>query len=98
LLSAAFLGTIAGSELTAFTGYSGPFVSAIARNMLNNRLWINGRYDHSSWLLKNGTIAAEELWEHIETACGMLWMPEADTAIFGDPIDLYLDERGGLTY
>lgn len=45
LLSAAFLGTTAGSQLMAFTGYSGPFASAIALNMLNNRLWIDGRYD-----------------------------------------------------
>jgi len=98
LLSAAFLGTTAGRRLMAFTGYSGQFVSAIAFNMRNNRLWIDGRYEHSSWWLKNGTIGAEQLWEHIEMACGMLWMPEADTAVFGDPIDLYWDERGGLMY
>jgi len=73
LLSAAFLGTTAGRRLMAFTGYSGQFVSAIAFNMLNNRLWIDGRYEHSSWWLKNGTIGAEQLWEHIEMACGMLF-------------------------
>ena len=98
LLSAALLGTIDARELMAFTRYSRQFVSAIALNMLNNRLWADGGYDHSSWLLEDGTMEEEELWEHIEIACGMLWMPKADTGVSAEPCDLYWDERGGLIY
>ena len=98
LLSAALLGTTQAKHLTAFTGYSVHFVSAIALNMQNNRLWTERRYDHSAWLLEDETIDAEQLWEHIEIACGMLWMSDADTSIFSDTCDIYWDERGGLIY
>jgi hypothetical protein len=56
LLSAALLQIDRPRSLMSFTGYSFQFVSAIVLNMLNNRLWTNGRYDHSSWLLEDGTI------------------------------------------
>src|SRR5215831_12998755 len=89
LLSAAFLVTTAERQITAFTGYSGQFVSAIALNMLNNRIWTDRGYDHSPWLLEDGTIEAEQLWEHIEMACGMLWMPNAATEFSVDTCILY---------
>lgn len=98
LLRPALLGTTDRKQLTAFTGYSRQFVSAIALNMLNNRLWTNDRYDHSAWLLKDGTIEAERLSEHIDLACGMLWMPNATTEFSADPCEVYWDERGGLVY
>jgi hypothetical protein len=68
-------------------------------NMVNNGLWTDGGYDRSTcWLLEDGTIEPEQLWEHIEMACGMLFMPEADPAVFVDACILYWDERGGLIY
>ena len=70
LLSAALMKSNNPRALMSFTGYSFQFVSAIVLNMLNNRLWTNGRYDSSGWLLQGGTIETEELWEHIEIACG----------------------------
>jgi hypothetical protein len=48
LLGAALLQIDSPRSLMSFTGYSFQFVSAIVLNMLNNRLWTNGRYDHSS--------------------------------------------------
>jgi len=98
LLSAALLGTIKASDLMIFTGYSSQFISAITLNMRNNNLWIGGRYDHCIWLSQEGTIEKEGLWEHIDIACGTLWMPEADTAVSADPCEIYWDEQGGLKY
>jgi len=96
LLSAALLDTIQAQRLMAFTGYSQPFISAIALNMMNNKLWKNAVYDHSSWLLQDGSIEEDELWAHVEMACGTLWMDEADAHISADPCDVYWDERGGF--
>jgi len=74
-------------------GYSQEFISAIAMNMMNNRLWNNGEYDHSSWMLQDGSINDDELWMHVEMACGMLWEDEADVHISAAPCDVYWDER-----
>jgi hypothetical protein len=94
LLSAALLLIDSPRALMSFTGYSFQFVSAIVLNMLNNRLWTNGRYGHSDWLLEDGTIEAGKLWEHI--ACGNQLRQEADSEVCADPSGLYWDERGGL--
>ena len=93
LLSAAILGTSKPSKLAVFTGYSRSFISAITLNMQNNRLWIDGRYDTSTWLSSDGSIAASCFWEHIEVACGVLWMPAGDTHIAADTCKVYWDER-----
>jgi len=61
LLTATLTGTIDERALMGFTGYSRQFVSAIALNMLNNRLWSDNGYDHSNWLLDDGTIDTEKL-------------------------------------
>jgi len=98
LLTATLTGTIDERALMGFTGYSRQFVSAIALNMLNNRLWSDNGYDHSNWLLDDGTIDTEKLWEHIDLACGSLWLPNAHTGGSTDPCDIYWDEGGGLGY
>src|SRR5262249_19363159 len=92
LLSAALMGTIELRTLTAFTPYSQEFVSSVVLNMLNNRLWTDQGYDHSAWLLEDGTIEAEQLWEHVEMACGALWKPNAATEFAADPCGVYWDE------
>lgn len=61
----------------------------VLSNKDGNRLWTDDGYDHSTWLLTNGTIEAEQFWERIELACGMLWMPNAATEFSADPCDLY---------
>ena len=95
-LSAGLMGTIEATTLMLFTGYSRLFISAIACNMQNNQLWIDGRYDVSGWLSPDGTIDGECLWTHIELACGNEWMPGADVYIAADPCMIYWDERGGF--
>lgn len=78
LLSSAMLDMKDVRALTAFTSYSSEFVSAIVLNMLNNRLWTDTGYDHSEWLREDG-IDLQELWQHIEMACGTMRMPNAVT-------------------
>ncbi len=92
LLSAALVGTTKVNGLSRFTGYSRHFISAIVTNMQNNKLWIEG-YDCSRWLSPDGTIDKTNLWEHIDLACGDLWLPTADTAVSADPCKVYWDER-----
>jgi len=48
LLSSAILGTANIEKLVKFTGYSRPFISAIAFNMENNKLWVDGQYGEES--------------------------------------------------
>lgn len=96
LMSAAAIGTIDGATLAQFTGYSRPFISAITFNMENNHLWVDGRYDTSTWLVTEGAIDADRFFEHIDFACGDLWMPTADTDVSADPCGIFWDERGGL--
>jgi hypothetical protein len=96
LLSAAFLESIDTRRLATFTGFSRAFISAIALNMANNRLWTAARYDCSDWLVFCEVIDKDQLWDHIEIACGDMWMPEVDTEISANPCKLYWDERGGL--
>jgi len=71
------------------------FVSAVPLNTLNDRLWTDRGY-HSTWLLQDGRIEATEFWEHIEMACGVLWMPNSVTEFPADTCHLYWQERGGL--
>jgi hypothetical protein len=97
LMSAAAIGTIDSTTLAHFTGYSRPFLLAITFNMENNHLWVDGRYDTSTWLLSDGPIDADGLWEHIDIACGTVWMPTADSNVSTDPCGVFWDERGGLS-
>jgi len=62
--------------------------------MQNNQLWVDSRYDASTWLSSDGTIDDECLWEHIEAACRLLWMSAAaDRNVNADPCGVYWDER-----
>lgn len=96
LMSVAIIGTTDAGKLTLFTGYSRLFISAITLNMQNNQLWIDGRYDASKWLSSDGTIDAEELWTHIEIACGNQFVPAADSHLATDPCEVYWRERRRL--
>ena len=93
LLSAALLQTIEPRELRLFTGYSREFISAIGLNMQNNRLWRDGRYDTTTWLSADGMIDERKFWDHIEVACGSLWMPTRATKFSIDSCKIYWDER-----
>ena len=93
MLSAALVGTTKVKELARFTGYSRHFVSAIVINMQNNKLWIDGLYDCSSWLSPDGAIDKRGLWEHIDLACGVLWLPGCDSDVSADTCMVYWNER-----
>ena len=93
LMSAAIIGTTEAAKLTLFTGYSRSFISAITLNMRNNHLWIDSRYDVSTWLSSDGTIDADALWTHIEIACGNEFVPAAHPHLSSDPCMVYWDER-----
>jgi hypothetical protein len=95
LMSAATMGTTEPMKLILFTGYSRAFIAAITLNMQNNRLWVDGRYDVSTWLSQDGNIDADCLWTHIEFAGGNMWMPTADPDRRADPCMVYWNERGG---
>jgi len=96
LLSAAFLASTDRQKLVTFTRYSWQFISAIAFNMENNRLWFNGTYDDSTWFRSNGDMDRERFWDHVEIACGTLWASESDTGSSIDSCKIYWDERGFL--
>lgn len=96
LLTAALLDTVDSAKLASFTGYSQNFISTITLNMLNNRLWVDGHYDHSEWLTPNNDIDSDLFWNHVEIASGTMWMPESNTSTAADPCTVYWAERGGL--
>jgi len=93
LLCAAYRRSTDIDELAQLTGYSIDFVLAIAFNMENNKLWVNGEYSSPKWWLGNGCIDGEEFWQHIDAACGDLWFPEGDTSVSADPCEIYWNER-----
>lgn len=93
LLSAAITGMTDVGKLVLFTGYSRRFISAVALNMENNQLWVDGKYAASSWLSPHGTIDDDDFWDHIEVACGNLWMPEGATEIRSDACGIFWDEH-----
>ena len=95
LLSAAMLRTVNRSTLMKFTGYSSAFISAIDANMRENRLWVDGSYDTSAWLLETG-VEQDQLWENIEFACGLQWVDRACSNRIVDTCGIYWDERGSF--
>lgn len=66
-----------------FSGYPRPFIAAILFNLRGNRVLTNGSYDCSNWFYEDGAIAEQGFWDHIEAACGNLWLHEVDF----DPLD-----------
>lgn len=83
LLAAAIFGIIREEALVRVTGYPTPFIAAILFNLRGNRLLNEGSYDCSEWLSSDGAIAEQEFWDHIEAACGNLWLRAVDF----DPLD-----------
>ena len=81
LLAAAVLNTTDAETLQAFTGYNRDFISAIAANMENNKLWESGRYHCDPWFADAEVTDDYEFWDHISAACGELWYPGADCNI-----------------
>ena len=96
LISAIILGTTDMSGLVKFTGYRENFISAIAFNMTQNKLWVNGGYDESQfskWFSPAGIISDDvKFWDHIEIACGHMWRPGVETVSL-DPCEIYWGER-----
>ena len=82
---AALVGTTKVKGLARITGYSRHFISAIVTNMQNNKLWGSKATIARDGFLQMGTIDKTNLWEHIDLACGDLWLPRADTAVSADP-------------
>ena len=79
LLSSAVLGTTDSDRLVRFTGYSRQFVSGIALNMRNNRLWGHGQYDCSGWFDPQGGIFDDRrFWEDHQVALGIMWRPSVE--------------------
>jgi hypothetical protein len=93
LLSAAMLNTTDVVTLVRFTGYSANFVSAVAFNMTNTKLWRDGRYDTSSWRRADETIDEELFYDHVATAEGDLLTPACDNTISAEPCWIFWDER-----
>ena len=93
LLTAAILGISDAGKLIHATRYSRDFISAILLNMQNNKLWTEGGYDASAWLSADGIINGDCLWEHIDIASGMLWLPVGDTNISVDPCKVFLGRK-----
>jgi len=96
LLGLALLEMKSIRQQMAFNGYGYEFLSAIRLNMQNNQLWTNGQYDCSAWLRRNGTIDEDNLWHHIELACGYQLSLDAASDASIDPCDLYWKEHGGV--
>jgi hypothetical protein len=92
LLAAAILDTADSNALIRFTGYSREFISAINFNMENNRIWSGGRYLNLPWTLPNGSIDSDRFWDHIDVACGMLWVSKECAGKFIDPCAIYWRE------
>jgi hypothetical protein len=89
LLAAGRHGITAPSELAHLTGYGRSIISAIIFNLQNNHLWIDGRYDASSWLTPEGNINSGEFREHIKAACGELWFPAGNSDLSVDTCEVF---------
>lgn len=83
LLAAAMARVADEGALVSFTGYPRPFIAAILFNLQGNRVLDNGSYDCSEWLSSEGAISEQGFWDHVEVACGNLWLQEVDF----DPLD-----------
>jgi hypothetical protein len=95
LLSSAILGTANVEKLVKFTGYSSTFISAIAFNMENNKLWVDGEYREEQywrWFSPDGSVEDQEFWENIGIACGEVWVPEAHSEDSMDTCKIYWGE------
>jgi hypothetical protein len=78
LLAAAIFGITEQEALVRFTGYPCSFIVAILFNLRGNRVLNNGSYNCSDWLSSDGAIADREFWDHIEAACGNLWLQDVE--------------------
>jgi hypothetical protein len=89
LLAAGMHDITAPSELVHLTGYGRSFISAVIFNLQNNHLWIDGRYDASSWLTLEGIIKSGEFRDHIRAACGELWLPAGNSELGVNTCELF---------
>lgn len=96
LVSSVILKTTDVNKLARLTGYSLNFISAVAFNMTHNKLWAGDEYDESEylrWFSPDGFITDDRaLWEHLEIACGGMWMPGIETES-RDTCKIYWDEQ-----
>jgi hypothetical protein len=97
LISAMILQSTEISRLVIFTGYSPDFISAIAFNMIHNKLWTGSGCvagEGSTWFSLDGFVREDgEFWDQIEMACGNMWMPGIGERVSRDPCRIFWDER-----
>jgi len=85
LFAAAVLQNTDVGDLSEFTGCSKDFVVAVARNMRNNNLWVDGKYDCSQWY-RNGEITDHyRFCEETQAAEGSLWFSSLEENATVDP-------------
>jgi hypothetical protein len=85
LFAAAALQNTNVGDLSEFTGCSKDFVVAVARNMRNNNLWVDGKYDCSQWY-RNGEITDHyRFCEETQAAQGTLWFSPSEENDTVDP-------------
>jgi hypothetical protein len=92
LLAAGVFGICNEEALVQFTSYPKPFIAAILFNLGGNRLLNNGKYDCSEWLSPELTIDGQTFWDHVEVACGDVWLLEVDFRPL-DPCRIYWKHR-----
>jgi len=92
LLAAGLFGITDEEGLVRFTCYPKPFVAAILFNLRGNGVLNNGNYDCSEWLSPEEAIDGQALWDHIEAACGDLWLQNVDFRPL-DPCRVYWKHR-----
>jgi hypothetical protein len=97
LISSIMLATTDVSRLATFTGYSERFVSAIAVNMANSRLWKNGEYECGGWssgnLLPRNLEEDSEFWEHIQIAEGSLFCADVESIFIENASEIFWREK-----
>jgi hypothetical protein len=84
VFSAAILQNTDVDELSRFTGCTRNLVDAIARNMSNNGLWVDGKYDCSGWLADGVIIDHDRLCYETQAGEGGFFFPSAKEALAAD--------------
>jgi hypothetical protein len=92
IFSAAILQNTDVDQLSQFTGCTRNLVDAIARNMYNNRLWVDGKYDCSRWLADGVIIDQDRFCDETQAAEGGYFFPSAKEIVAADPYQFWCEE------
>jgi hypothetical protein len=77
IFSSAVLQNTDVDYLSQFTGCTRNLVDAIARNMRNNGLWVDGKYDCSRWLANGVIIDQDRFCDETQAGEGGFLFPSA---------------------